>query len=136
MLLYQINYKGIVECKRTLEEAVQFLNKVRGMNGELLAADMIFASYDVQAQLDLAILDRLIQPTGNQDAEIDEGVSEQKKLEKVKISQKVVICSQIDLVSFIAVVKEKGALAFLRKPLELQPLLECCQANGLLSEDR
>ena len=119
MLLYQINYKGIVECKGTIEEAVQFLNNVRSVSGELVAADLIFASYDVQAQLDLNIFDRLILPSSDQDAGIVEEAREQKEVERVQISQKVVVCSQIDLVSFIAVVKEKGAKSFLKKPLEL-----------------
>ncbi len=54
-MLSQLKYRGIIECSNSLEEAVKFLNTLRTESGEFVAADLIFATYDVQAKLDVAI---------------------------------------------------------------------------------
>ena len=107
---------------------MQFLNSIETESGQKASADLVFATYNNKTGLNVNIFDRLI--LNRQIVNLEPGV------ERVLLDQKVVICTEIDLVSFKTFTTEQGALGSLQLPIKLNDLTQLCLTANLITERR
>lgn len=92
---------------------------------EAATADLIFGFYETKGTEGMELLEMFAVPRDSINL---------SKVKRTCLQQPVIVCSTIDMASFKAFTKQKGALGSLEVPLDIEKLKACCIEHKLIPE--